>query len=145
MFRHILVPTDGSASSDIAIQSAMRFAKSIGARVTGLHVIEPYQVVTARADMVADTPEQYEKDSQEQSSKYLLALQQSAREHDVPCDTLVVRHDEVYQAIVQAAYDKQCDLVAMASHGRKGVRDLLLGGETQRVLTRSQIPVLVFR
>lgn len=145
MFRHILVPTDGSASSDIAVQSAIRFAKSTGARVTGLHVIPPFHIVTARPDMIADTPEQYEKDSHELANKYLAAIQQCAREHDVPCDTVIARGDDVYQAIVQTAYDKQCDLVAMASHGRKGVRELLLGSETQKVLTHSQIPVLVFR
>lgn len=128
MFRHILVPTDGSAGADIAIDSSMRFAKSIGARVTGLHVLAPTAAPAA--------PE---------TDDCLLVVQHSARQHSVPCDVAVARSADVPQAIFQAAYDRQCDLIAIASHGRKDARELTLGHDTQEVLARSQVPVLVFR
>ena len=128
MFRHILVPTDGSAGADIAIQSSIRFAKSIGARITGLHVVAP-----------SDDPVPAEADP------CLLAVQHSARQHSVPCDVAIARSGDVSAAIFQAAYDRQCDLIAIASHGRKDARDVRLGHDTQEVLARSQVPVLVFR
>lgn len=145
MFKNILLPTDGSASSDIAVRQAIRFAKEIGARVTGLHVVAPFHIFTYRPDMIEDTPERYEKDSMEQARKFLLTIEQRAKESGVPCATVAVKSDDVHQAIIQAAFDRQCDLIAMASHGRKGIGGLLLGSETQKVLTHSQIPVLVFR
>ena len=145
MFKHILVPTDGSASSDVAIQSAVRLARDMGARVTGLHVVPPFHTFTYRADMLEDTEEQYEKESEERARKILLTVEQQAAECSVPCDTMVVRSDDVYQAIIQTANDRLCDLIAMSSHGRRGVRGVLMGSETQKVLTHSQLPVLVYR
>ena len=145
MFKHILVPTDGSASSDVAIQSAVRLARDMGARVTGLHVVPPFHTFTYRADMLEDTEEQYEKESEERARKILLTVEQQAAECAVPCDTMVVRSDDVYQAIIQTANDRLCDLIAMSSHGRRGVRGVLMGSETQKVLTHSQLPVLVYR
>lgn len=145
MFKHILAPTDGSASSELAIQSIMRFARDIGARVTGLHVIQPFHVLSMRPELIEATPEQYEVESEERARTYLLSAQQYANELGVDCETVIVRGDKVYAAIVQASYDQQCDLIAMSSHGRKGVRALLMGSETQNVLTHAQIPVLVFR
>ena len=145
MFKHILVPTDGSAASDVAIQAAVRLARDMGARVTGLHVVPPFHTFTYRAEMLDDTEEQYEKESEERARKILLTIEQQAQECAVPCDTMVVRSDDVYQAIIMTANDRLCDLIAMASHGRRGVRGLLLGSETQKVLTHSQLPVLVYR
>lgn len=145
MFKHILAPTDGSASSELAIQSIMRFARDIGARVTGLHVIQPFHVLSMRPEIIEATPEQYDVESEERARTYLLSVQQYANELGVDCETVIVRGDKVYAAIVQASYDRQCDLIAMSSHGRKGVRALLMGSETHNVLTHAQIPVLVFR
>lgn len=130
MFKHILVPTDGSASADIAVQSCMRFAKAIGAKVTGIHVVAP----PADPDVPAND-----------ADDYLLSVQQNAREQGVPCDVVVAKSDDVQQAILQTAFDRQCDLIAIAPHGRKGVRDRSLGSSTHEILARSQIPVLVFR
>lgn len=145
MFKHILVPTDGSDSSDVAIQAAVRLARDMGAKVTGLHVVPPFHTFTYRADMLEDTEEQYEQESEARARKILLTVEQQAQECGVPCDTMVVREDDVYQAIIQTANDRQCDLIAMASHGRRGVRGFLLGSDTQKVLTHSQLPVLVYR
>jgi len=145
VFKHILAPTDGSASSELAIQSIMRFARDIGARVTGLHVIQPFHVLGMRPEIIEATPEQYDVASEEGARTYLLSVQQYANELGVDCETVIVRGDKAYAAIVQASYDRQCDLIAMSSHGRKGVRALLMGSETHNVLTHAQIPVLVFR
>lgn len=145
MFKHILLPTDGSAASDLAVQQAVQLARDMGARVTGIHVAAPFHTFTYRVDMIEDTEEQYEKESEERARKVLATVEQQARECGVPCDTMVVRSDDPHQAIIDTAFQRQCDLIAMASHGRRGVRGLLLGSETQKVLTHSKIPVLVYR
>ncbi len=95
--------------------------------------------------MLEGALEQYANETEEQAKKYVLAIEQYAREFGVPCETLVVKSEGVHEAIIQIAFERQCDLIAMASHGRKGVRALLIGSETQKVLAHSQIPVLVFR
>lgn len=135
MFKHILLPTDGSASADIAINAGIRFASEIAARVTALHVVQPFQF--------EDAPDQEAESVQGRS--YLLAIEQLAKEHKVPCDTMLSRSDDIYQAIIQAAFDRQCDLIAMSPHGRKGIRGMLIGSETQKVISNSQVPVLLFR
>ena len=145
MFKHILLPTDGSAGSEAAVRAGVSLAREMGARVTGLHVVPPFHTFTYRPDMIEDTEEQYEKDSEEQARKVLLTIEKQAQECGVPCDTVVVRSDDVHDAIIATARESQCDLIAMASHGRRGVRALLLGSETQKVLTHSLVPVLVYR
>lgn len=133
MFKHILFPTDGSASADVAALAIMRFAKSIGARVTALHVLPSV------------SPGQPESESVDPVPKCLLAVQHIAAQHAVPCDALVLRVEDVHLAIVQAAFDKQCDLVAMSSRGLNDAPQSPPGGQTLRVLTHTQVPVLVFR
>ena len=145
MFKHILLPTDGSASSDKSIQAAIRLARDMGARVTGLHVVPPFHTFSYRPDMIEDTEEQYEIDSEAAARKVLMTIEQQAAECGVQVETAVVRSDDVHQAIIHTATERNCDLIAMASHGKRGVRALLLGSETQKVLTHSQIPVLVYR
>lgn len=145
MFKHILLPTDGSASSDLAIQAAVHLARDMGAKVTGLHVVPPFHTFTYRVDMIEDTEDQYEKESEARARKVLLTIENLAQECGVTCETVIVRSDDVHDAIIETARDRQCDLIAMASHGRRGVRGLLLGSETQKVLTHSLIPVLVYR
>mgnify|MGYP000141382906 CR=1 FL=1 len=145
MFKHILLPTDGSDSSDLAIQSAVQLARDMGATITGLHVVPPFHTFTYRADMLEDTEEQYEKESEEKARKILMKIEQQAQECGVPFDTVVLRSDDVYDAITSTANHRHCDLIAMASHGRRGMRGLLLGSVTQKVLTHSDLPVLVYR
>lgn len=145
MFKNILLPTDGSPASDAAIMAGVRLARDMGARVTGLHVVAPFHVFTARPDMIEDTEEQYEKDSEARARKVLMTIEQQANECGVPVDTLVVRSDDVYRAVIDTATSRGCDLIAMASHGRRGVRGLLLGSDTQKVLTHTSLPVLVYR
>jgi nucleotide-binding universal stress UspA family protein len=145
MFKHILLPTDGSEASDVAVQAVVGLARDMGARVTAMHVVPPFHTFTYRADMLEDTEEQYDKDSNAQARKILATVEQKAQEAGVQVETLVIRSDDVYRAIIDTASTRNCDLIAMASHGRRGVRGLLLGSDTQKVLTHSQLPVLVYR
>lgn len=145
MFKHILLPTDGSDLSDSAVQKGIQLAKALGARVTGLCVLPGGYFIGCEAEIGAEFQQKAEAAVQKQVSEYLLAMERYAREAGVLCDTEVVKSFQVYEAIIDAAATKKCDLIIMASHGRKGVSSLLLGSETQKVLTHSKVPVLVYR
>lgn len=145
MFKHVLLPTDGSPQSEAAIQQGIELAKETHARVTGIHVVPEFHVFTYRTDMLEDTREQYAKDSQAKAAKILQSIENAARSAGVPCDTVCVTSDEPYEAIIRTAEEKGCDLIAMASHGHKGIKGLLVGSETQKVLTHSHQPVMVLR
>ena len=145
MFKHILLPTDGSERSEAAIQKGIQFAKTINAKVTGFHVILPFHVFTTQTKMLEDTKEQYERESKAQAEQFLGVMKKAAEKAGVSCDTDYVTSDDPYKMIIGAAEKKGCDLIMMASHGRRGVQGLLIGSETQKVLTHTKIPVLVFR
>jgi|ERR1043166_290347 nucleotide-binding universal stress UspA family protein len=145
MFKSILLPTDGSELSQKAVQCGVALAKATGARLVGLHVMPSFQVVAADPMMVTDTREQYERDSKALSEKILLGLQTLAARADVPCRCVSRHHDHPYEAIIEAAADSNCELIVMASHGRRGVKAMVLGSETNKVLTHAKTPVLVVR
>lgn len=145
MFKHFLVPTDGSQASEAAIQKSIELAKTLQAKVTGVHVIPEFRVITYRTEMLEDTRETFAQESKLQAAQFLAAIERAAIEAGVACDTVSVTSDHPYEAIIKTAEDKGCDLIAMASHGRKGVKGFLLGSETQKVLVHTQLPVLVFR
>jgi nucleotide-binding universal stress UspA family protein len=145
MYKHILIPTDGSALSKGAVQQGIALAKSIGAKVTALTVSETFHTFSVDPVMLTDTPEQYQKDCDERAYKYLSVAKDAALAADVPCEGMHVMHDHPYEAIIKTAKDKDCDLIFMASHGRKGVAAAVLGSETVKVLTHSRIPTLVCR
>jgi nucleotide-binding universal stress UspA family protein len=145
MFKHILLPTDGSKLSEVTIQKAIDFAKSVGAKVTGFHVIPQFHVFTYRTEMLEDTREEFASDSRAHAAKYLAVIQEAAKDAGIRCETASATSDQPYEAIIQAAEKRGCDLIMMASHGRKGVQGMLLGSETHKVLTHSRIPVLVYR
>ena len=145
MYKHLLLPTDGSLLSEDAIQRGMRFAREAGAKVTGLHVLPAFQILTYRADMLEDTRATFEKNAHAHAEKTLAFVRSVAHQEGVACETLSVASEAPYQAIIQTARDRGCDLIFMASHGRRGIEGLLLGSETQKVLTHSKIPVLVHR
>src|SRR5512133_545011 len=127
MFKHILLPTDGSELSEAAIQKGIQFAKSINAKVTGFHMILPFHVFTFQTEMLEDTKEQFERDSKAHAERFLDVIKKAAEEAGVRCDTDFVVASHPYDAIIKAAEDKGCDLILMASHGRKGVQGLLIG------------------
>jgi nucleotide-binding universal stress UspA family protein len=145
MFTNILIPTDGSPLSEAAIQKGVRFAKSINAKITGFHAIPEFHVFATAVEMVTDTKEKFAKDAEAHAKKCLAAIEKAAREAGVPCECASQTSDQPYEAIVSAAAQRKCDLILMASHGRRGVQALLLGSETVKVLTHSKIPVLVIR
>ncbi|WP_136417104.1 universal stress protein [Herbaspirillum sp. ST 5-3] len=145
MFKHILLPTDGSEASEDAIKKCIQFAKDIGAKVTGFHVTPQYHLFTYQAEMLEDTKEQFMQAAKVHAATYLAVIEDAARQAGVPCAVAYVSSDHPYEAIIDGAKEHHCDLIAMASHGRKGVKGILMGSETHKVLTHSQIPVLVYR
>jgi len=145
MFRHILLPTDGSPLSEAAMRKGIQFAKTIDARVTVFRVVPALRYVGCEAEIGAEFKKQAEAAVQAEVNKNLLAIEKASKEAGVTCETAQEKNVQPYEAIIEAARKKECDLIIMASHGRRGVGALLLGSETQKVLTHSKIPVLVYR
>ena len=145
MYKHILIPTDGSALSEMAIRHGMALAKAAGARVTVLTVSLPFRSFAIDPVMVSDTPVQYEQECAALAEKALGSARTEAGVAGVSCETLHVTRAQPYEAIVETAQTKGCDLICMSSHGRKGISAFVLGSETYKVLTHSKIPVLVCR
>ncbi len=145
MFRHILLPTDGSALSQTAVKNGIRLARSLGARTTGLFVVPQTFRLYDGGDSPMEFRERLEAHWRGLAATTLEALQAAAAAEGVASETLVAAHDQPWRAIIDTAAGRGCDLILMASHGRRGVSALLLGSETQKVLTHSTIPVLVFR
>jgi len=145
MFKHLLVPTDGSELSEAAIQAAVQFAKSIKARVTGFYAMPKFHILAYGPEIVSDTRQEFAKDCKAHADRFLAVVVLAAKGADVPCEIVLQTSDQPYEAIIATATEMGCDLIMMASHGRSGVQAFLLGSETQKVLTHSKIPVLVFR
>ena len=145
MYKHILLPTDGSAASAAAVQSALQFAKEAGARVTVLHVLPEFHVFTYQSEMLEDTHESYLRDSAAYGARVVDGIAGQAQALGVPCETVVRRADHAHRKIVETAQAHDCDLIAMATHGHTGLKGMLLGSETHKVLLNSTIPVLVFQ
>ena len=146
MYKHILLPTDGSALSMIAVDNGLQFAKAVGAKVTGFYVMlerqpesfEDYAPVEVKAPKLEEV-------AREEAGKYLRIIAEKAKEMGVSCDTHSMKHTSPHQAIITIASTTGCDLIIMASHGKKGITGELVGSETARVITNCKIPVLVYR
>lgn len=147
MYKRILVPTDGSALSKKAVKSAIDLAASIGAEVVALNVVPRYPTSYFEGGISVSPGEvaRVEKQWAEQGQALADAVGGVADRAGVQAKAITVRSDLVAEAILAAAKKHKCDLVVMASHGRKGLKRLLLGSETQHVLTHGNIPVLVLR
>jgi nucleotide-binding universal stress UspA family protein len=149
MYRHILVPTDGSPLSNRAARAAARLAGKHNARITALYSIEPFSPPTNGADAIAFSatysPKEYEAGMRKVADKALAKVRAAAAAENVPFTGISVIQGHPWEAIVNAAKQKKCDLIVMASHGRRGLAGLLLGSETQKVLTHTRTPVLVCR
>jgi nucleotide-binding universal stress UspA family protein len=147
MFKHLFVPTDGSQLSQETVKRAISFAREAGARITFFYVKPEYPVAFYGEGALIDptTPEKFAKMAEQQAVDILGACEKIAATESVPCSVLSRTSDIPYEAIIAAADSAECDLIFMASHGRRGFGGLLLGSETQKVLTHSKIPVLVFR
>ena len=145
MYKHILIPTDGSELSKMAVQEGVALAKALGARVTVVTVTTPFHILSASLSMVTDTPEEYKRHVAAFASQYLDIAKHIAVAADVPCDLVQLEHEHPYQAIIDTAQNRGCDAIHMASHGRRGISAIVLGSETLKVLTHSTIPVIVCR
>lgn len=145
MFKHILLPTDGSALSEAGMLKGMQLAKDLHAKVTVMHVVHPFHVFTYDTEMIEDTQAEYDQHASARAGRYLESAQQMAREIGIPCAGMQVTGDHPFEAIIKTAETKDCDLIAMASHGRSGLTAVLLGSEAQKVLAHSRLPVLIFR
>ena len=147
MFTHILVPTDGSSLSQEAARKAVVFAKETGARITAFYAKPEGPMAQYIEGVQVDKLilEHYEKAAKEHAKAILGFVEGLCRDAGIVCATAVASSDSPYEAIIEAANANGCDLIFMASHGRRGISGLLLGSETSKVLTHSKIPVLVFR
>ncbi len=147
MYKRILVATDGSDLSNTAVSSAIELAAAIGAELVALYVVPRYPVsyfeggITISVEDIARTEKQWSDKGQ----AVVDAVQEQARAQGVTAKAVVAQSDLVAESIMSAATKHGCDLVVMASHGRKGIKRVLLGSETQHVLTHSTVPVLVLR
>jgi nucleotide-binding universal stress UspA family protein len=138
VYTHILIPTDGSELAGKAVQHGIALAKLIGAKVTMLTVLPP-EMVTDDSQMNEIRKARLQRHAEEM----LGAVARQAA--GVACETIQVEHEDPYRAIIDAADSKGCDLIVMASHGRRGISAVVLGSETHKVLTHCRIPVLVYR
>ena len=145
MYTNILIPTDGSELAEKAVKHGIDLAKHLGAKVTALTVLPPFHMLTTDTLMIEDTPAQYKTRMQHHAEKTLGAVAHAAVAGGVSCEVVQVEHEHPYQAIIDTAAAKACDLIVMASHGRRGIAAIVLGSETVKVLTHSKIPVLVHR
>ncbi|MBQ8828842.1 MAG: universal stress protein [Burkholderiaceae bacterium] len=144
MFQNILIPTDGSELSDKALEAGAEFAKAMGASVVAITVIEPYSYSNL-SEYRPESIDQYDARVKEMAQERLEMAREVVERKDVKCQVLAYKSFSPSEAIVQAASENNCDLIFMASHGRQGLAAVLLGSETQKVLTQSKIPVMVYR
>ena len=147
MYQRILVATDGSELSKKAVDSAIELAAKLHATLVALYVVPHYPVsyfeggIAVSSDEVSRTEKKWADDGQ----RIVDAVQQAAQAKGVTAESALARSDMVAESILSAAKKHRCELIVMASHGRKGIQRVLLGSETQQVLTHSAIPVLVLR
>jgi nucleotide-binding universal stress UspA family protein len=146
MFKHILLPTDGSVRARKAIKAVIKLAQELGAKVTAYHALETFQPYLYNG-FVADTtgPKSYAQHARSIGRKYLAEVAAAAEAAGVRCEVLMTEPEAPYLGIVAVAKKKKCDVILIASHGHGGFASLLLGSVTQKVLAHSNIPVLVYR
>ena len=145
MYTNMLIATDGSELAGNAVQHGIALAMRIGAKVTVITVSPPFHVFTTDTQMIEDTAAQYQARMQQRAEKILGAVAHLSQAAGVACETVHVEHEHPYQAIIDTAASRGCDLIVMASHGRRGISAIVLGSETVKVLTHSKIPILVHR
>jgi nucleotide-binding universal stress UspA family protein len=148
MNKHILIATDGSELADKGMEHGLKLAKALGAKATVLTVSEPLSpdaAQAARLGGVKDPAARYDQQIDEAMKKRFATIEQRAAAHGVTIDFVHEIDDHPAEAIVRFAKLRDCDLIVMSSHGRRGARRLLLGSQTAEVVTTTTIPVLVVR
>jgi nucleotide-binding universal stress UspA family protein len=148
MYKHLLIPTDGSRLSDKAVKEGIALAKQLGARLTLYYAVPDYpEPIYFESAMMAPyvQPEQYRAQAERYGAKVLAKAGAKVAAAGVKALSYTSLANVPWEGIIAAATRKRCDLIVMASHGRRGVSGFLLGSETQKVLTHSKVPVLVVR
>jgi nucleotide-binding universal stress UspA family protein len=144
MFKNILVPTDGSEYSDKAIDGALELATQVHGKIVVLSVAQPYPYSPLAEGTIVRHANEFEDKSLSLAQQHVAKVKEQAQQHQIACETIVVQSFTPAAEIVKAAQQRSCDVIFMASRGRRGVRQLFLGSETQKVLAHSTIPVMVF-
>jgi len=145
MFRHMLIPTDGSALASAALEKSVALAAEMHAKVTFLVVTEPFRTLSTEAAQIERVKEEFKQYMKDRADGYLQWATNTATSRKVESDPLQVEHEHPYQAIIETARSRGCDVIAMGSHGFSGMKAVVLGSVTQKVLTHCNIPVLVYR
>jgi nucleotide-binding universal stress UspA family protein len=145
MFKMLLVPTDGSASADAAAVAAVKFAKEVDGKIIGISVAEPHPSALLSDSDFFGSSHGFREKAHDLATEYVERIAAAAKAANVPCETIAVHSFRPDEEIINAAKKYNCDLIFMASHGGKGWTGLFVGGETQKVLAHTTIPVLVFR
>jgi nucleotide-binding universal stress UspA family protein len=145
MYRHILIPTDGSDISQQAVSHAFELAKAIKARITLVTVTKPFHIVSFEVMQIEESQDSYDSHMVEWARAILESAAVKATTEAILVETMHVIGEHPYQCIIDTALERGCDLIVMASHGRGGLAAMVLGSETVKVLTHSKIPVLVVR
>jgi nucleotide-binding universal stress UspA family protein len=147
MFKHILIPTDGSSLSEKAIAAGIALAKQSGARITGYHVLEavPARLYAFPYRGEEEAIAEFEQRRQDAARKHIADIARKARKQGVQFEPVVQTARTPYEGIVKAAQERDCDLILMSSHGRRGLARLAVGSVTDKVIQLSKIPVLVYR
>jgi len=147
MFKNILIPTDGSKFSEKVDKDGVALAKLFNAKITGVHVTQRVFILPMEdfAAYDAEVLKRIEEDARKAGKRYLKHLETAARAGGVTYESVLVDEKPAWEGIMEAAQKHHCDLIMMAAHGRSGIKALVLGSETHKVLTHSKIPVLVYR
>lgn len=145
MYHHILVPLDGSELAGSLLSQAVQFARALGARITFFTMVEDYGATQEGALMRTLSPQTFENGMKREASRILSKAMDAGQAAGIACDAVVRVGSEAYLQIIEVAQENGCDLIYMASHGHRGLKALVLGSQTHKVLTHSPLPVLVAR
>ncbi len=146
MYSRILLPTNGSELCDAAVDQGISFAKALNASIIAFHAIpSSFYVAFTEFGPAEPLQDQFEKDARTRGDSLVAEIAERGSAQGIHCETLTLVNDHAWEAIIEAAHTKHCDLIFMASHGRRGLSALLLGSETMKVLTHTKVPVLVYR
>lgn len=146
MFKHILIPTDGSPASNKAAKAGIALARALGAKVTSYCAIEELQLTYGEGYFPTQAViDGFVRRAREVAQKRVDAIGKMAKAAGVPFASVVTKAYSPYEGITDAAKKRKCDVIFMASHGRRGISKLIMGSVTQKVLTHSRIPVVVYR
>lgn len=145
LYKHLLVPTDGSAVAAKAFKAAVTFAAESGARITGYYAIEDMNMHHVGAHLTRELIDEFERRAREAAEKHVAEIGDVAKAAGVPFEAIITKTSRPHEGIIEAAGKCGADIIFMATHGHRGLAGMIMGSVTQKVLTHSKIPVLVFR